>query len=100
MPDERPDSQAPARQEERYKGTPVSPGIAVGPLLSLYADEHIVRKRRIRPEDVPGEITRFEVALLKTRQQIQGIRNQLAAPSARPMPAFSTRICFCWRTPR
>jgi phosphotransferase system enzyme I (PtsI) len=44
----------------------------------LYADEHIVRKRRIRPEDVPGEITRFEAALLKTRQQIQGIRTQLA----------------------
>ncbi len=79
MPDEKPDSQAPAREEERYKGTPVSPGIAIGPLLLLFADEHIVRKRRIRPEDVPGEIGRFEAALLKTRQQIQAIRNQLAA---------------------
>lgn len=64
--------------EERYKGTPVSPGIAVGPLVLLYADEHIIRKRRIRPEDVNGEITRFEAALLKTRQQIQTIRTQLA----------------------
>jgi phosphotransferase system enzyme I (PtsI) len=45
----------------------------------LYADEHIIRKRRIRPEDVTGEITRFEAALLKTRQQIQAIRNELAA---------------------
>jgi phosphotransferase system enzyme I (PtsI) len=79
VPDEKPDSQAPAREEERYKGTPVSPGIAIGPLLLLFADEHIVRKRRIRPEDVPGEIGRFEAALLKTRQQIQAIRNQLAA---------------------
>ncbi len=78
MPDERSDSQTPARQEERYKGTAVSPGIAIGPLLLLYADEHIVRKRRIRPEDVGAEITRFEAALLKTRQQIQAIRNQLA----------------------
>jgi phosphotransferase system enzyme I (PtsI) len=65
--------------EIRYKGTAVSPGIAIAPILFLYADEHIVRKRRIRPEDIPGEITRFEAALLKTRQQIQGIRNQLAA---------------------
>ena len=65
--------------EERFKGTPVSPGIAIGPVVLLYADEHIVRKRRIRPEDVPGEITRFEAALLKTRQQIQTIRNQLAS---------------------
>ncbi len=64
--------------EIRFKGTPVSPGIAVGPLLILHADEHIVRKRRIRPEDVSGEITRFEASLLKTRQQIQAIQNQLA----------------------
>ena len=77
MPDEPSDAPTPT-VEERYKGTPVSPGIAIGPLVLLYADEHIIRKRRIRPEDVPGEISRFEAALLKTRQQIQGIRNELA----------------------
>jgi phosphoenolpyruvate-protein phosphotransferase (PTS system enzyme I) len=66
-------------QEQIFKGMAVSPGIAIGPLLLLYADEHIIRKRRIRPEDVPGEIARFEAALLKTRQQIQTIRNQLAS---------------------
>lgn len=78
MPDEI--SEPPASpQQQVYKGTAVSPGIAIGPLLLLYADEHIIRKRRIRPEDVPGEITRFEAALLKTRQQIQAIRNQLAS---------------------
>ena len=75
-----PESSEPPKSatETRYKGTAASPGIAVGPLVLLYADEHIVRKRRIRPEDAPGEITRFEAALLKTRQQIQHIRNQLA----------------------
>jgi phosphotransferase system enzyme I (PtsI) len=66
-------------QQHIYKGTAVSPGIAIGPVLLVYADEHIIRKRRIRPEDVAGEITRFEAALLKTRQQIQTIRNQLAS---------------------
>jgi phosphotransferase system enzyme I (PtsI) len=76
MPDET-SGHAPA-SEERYQGIPVSPGIAIGPVVLLYADEHIVRKRRIRPEDVTGEITRFEAALLKTHQQIQAIRNQLA----------------------
>src|SRR3984957_17954882 len=79
MPDEIPEPSAAPAQQEIYKGTPVSPGIAIGPLLLLYADEHIVRKRRIRPEDVPAEIARFEAALLKTRQQIQAIRNQLAS---------------------
>src|SRR5271156_5087684 len=78
MPDEISVPPAPP-QQKIYKGTAVSPGIAVGPLLLLYADERIVRKRRIRPEDVPGEIGRFEAALLKTRQQIQIIRNQLAS---------------------
>jgi len=78
MPDESSVQPTPS-QQEIYKGTAVSPGIAVGPLLLLYADEHIIRKRRIRPEDVPGEIARFEAALLTTRQQIQAIRNQLAA---------------------
>src|SRR5471030_461447 len=77
MPDESSVPPTPS-QQEIYRGTAVSPGIAIGPLLLLYADEHIIRKRRIRPEDVPGEIARFEAALLKTRQQIQTIRNQLA----------------------
>jgi phosphotransferase system enzyme I (PtsI) len=80
MPDETSDQPTPTPTAEvRYKGTAVSPGIAIAPILLLYADEHIVRKRRIRPEDVAGEITRFEASLLKTRQQIQGIRNQLAS---------------------
>jgi len=78
MPDELSDAPTPAG-EIRYKGTAVSPGIAIGPLVLLYADEHIIRKRRIRPEDVAGEIARFEAALLKTRQQIQVIRNELAS---------------------
>ncbi len=76
MPDETP---APTpTTETRYKGLAVSPGIVWGPAVLLYADEHIVRKRRIRPEDVSNELTRFEAALLKTRQQITAIRNQMA----------------------
>ena len=77
MPDETP---APTpTTETRYTGVAAAPGIAWGPAVLLYADEHIVRKRRIRPEDAAGELTRFEAALLKTRQQITAIRNQMAA---------------------
>jgi phosphotransferase system enzyme I (PtsI) len=78
VPDAESDLSTPTA-EVRYKGTAVSPGIAVAPILLLYADEHIVRKRRIRPEDVATEIGRFEAALLKTRQQIMGIRTQMAS---------------------
>ena len=77
MPDEESAPSTPT-VEVRYKGTAVSPGIAIAPVLFLYADEHIIRKRRIRTEDAAGEITRFEASLLKTRQQIQAIRNQMA----------------------
>ena len=78
MPD---DETAPSTPtgETRYEGLAVSPGIAWGPIVFLFADEQLVRKRRIRPEDVPGELTRFEAALLKTRQQITAIHNQMAA---------------------
>ena len=77
MPDETP---APTpTTETRYTGVAAAPGIAWGPAVLLYADEHIVRKRRIRPEDATGELARLEAALLKTRQQIQAIRNQMAA---------------------
>ncbi len=78
MPDEATAPSTPTG-ETRYEGLGVSPGIAWGPIVFLYADEQIVRKRRIRPEDVAGELTRFEAALLKTRQQITAIRNQMAA---------------------
>jgi len=78
----------------------VSPGIAIGPLLILHADEHIVRKRRIRPEDVSGEITRFEASLLKTRQQIQaltGLALELASPAAgvQARTAFAQKADAC-----
>ena len=59
MPDENSATPVPP-QQVIYKGTAVSPGIAIGPVLLLYADEHIIRKRRIRPEDVAGEITRLK----------------------------------------
>jgi phosphotransferase system enzyme I (PtsI) len=77
VPDAESDLSTPTA-EVRYTGTAVSPGIAIGQVLLLYADEHIVRKRRIRPEDVTTEISRFEAALLKTRQQILTIRTQMA----------------------
>jgi phosphotransferase system enzyme I (PtsI) len=77
VPDETP---APTpTTETRYTGVAAAPGIAWGPAVLLYADEHIVRKRRIRPEDVGSELSRFEAALLKTRQQITAIRTQMAS---------------------
>ncbi len=72
------DSQ-PNAAEVRYKGTAVSPGLAIGPVVYLDADEHVVRKRRIRPEDISAEWGRFENALSNARTEVQAIRNRVAA---------------------
>jgi phosphotransferase system enzyme I (PtsI) len=64
--------------EVRFKGIPASPGVARGSLHIYRADEISVRKRKIRFEDIPNEINRLENALVKTRQQLQEIRSQLA----------------------
>jgi phosphotransferase system enzyme I (PtsI) len=72
-----PDAISPT-SEVRYKGTAASPGVAIGPLVIIQRDEHIIRRRKIRPEDVPHEIERLENALLETRKQIQAIKEKLS----------------------
>lgn len=66
-------------REVRYKGTPASPGVAVGQVFHYTPDEISVRKRRIEPEAIPDEINRLESALLATRSQLEEIREQLAS---------------------
>ncbi len=65
-------------REVRYKGTPASPGVAIGPSFHYTPDEVAVRKKKIEPEDIPNEINRLESALLATRSQLEEIREQLA----------------------
>ncbi len=61
------------------KGIAVSPGIAIGKV-------YLLEKRRISSvpsypvadEDIPGEIARFEEALIKTREEIVNIQEKIA----------------------
>ncbi|MEA3369652.1 MAG: phosphoenolpyruvate--protein phosphotransferase [Candidatus Ratteibacteria bacterium] len=61
------------------KGIAVSPGIAIGKV-------YLLAKRRISSvpnypvgdEDIPGEIARFEEALIKTREEIVNIQGKIA----------------------
>jgi phosphotransferase system enzyme I (PtsI) len=64
--------------EIRFKGNAASPGIVVGPILTLRRDETAVLRRRIDPAEVAGEIARLEAALLETRAQLQKIRREVA----------------------
>jgi len=63
---------------KQFKGIPVSPGVAIGSILVLHAEDLAVQKHAIGEKDIPNEIARFEDALTKTRAELLGIRKQIA----------------------
>ncbi len=63
----------------KVKGIPVSPGVVHGTLAILTREELSIPRRQIKSQEVPGEIARFETALVKTRQQILEIKEHLSA---------------------
>ncbi|MDR1192338.1 MAG: phosphoenolpyruvate--protein phosphotransferase [Verrucomicrobiales bacterium] len=64
--------------EIRLTGIPVSPGVVHGPLMVLTSEELLIPKNKIEPDAVPAEIARLEAALMKTRQEIVAIKENLA----------------------
>lgn len=66
------------RVERRYHGLGVSPGIARGTVFVYRAEEEEPPLRRIREEDIPAEIARFEAALISTRTQILEMQQRIA----------------------
>ena len=63
--------------ETRFQGLGVSPGLARGRVFVLRRDES-VPDYAVRPEDVPGEVARFETALVATRVQILEMQERIA----------------------
>ena len=60
-------------------GIPVSPGVAMGRVLVFHSEDFFaVPESKIREEDVPREITRFEEALTKTRAELLSIRRKIS----------------------
>lgn len=60
------------------QGIGVSPGVAVGRAFVLRADDDIpFIAREIADEEIPSEISRFEEALIRTRQQIHQIQEEI-----------------------
>jgi phosphotransferase system enzyme I (PtsI) len=64
--------------EIRFAGIPASPGVVSGRLAIFNHEEIRVRVTPIREEQIGDELRRLEAALLKTREQIQGIKDHLA----------------------
>src|SRR6266566_2103006 len=67
-----------ARQEIRFEGAGVSPGIARGQIHVVRDDFDEVARYRIAPSQVPDEIGRFETALIQTRMQILEMQQRIA----------------------
>jgi phosphotransferase system enzyme I (PtsI) len=67
-----------ARQEIRFEGVGVSPGMACGKIHVVRDDLDDVLRYRIAPSQVPDEIGRFETALIQTRMQILEMQQRIA----------------------
>src|SRR5947207_4562289 len=66
------------RQEIRFEGAGVSPGMACGKIHVVRDDLDDVPRYRIAPCQVPDEIGRFETALIQTRMQILEMQQRIA----------------------
>lgn len=61
------------------QGVGVSAGVAIGEVVVFAQEGAIVPDRIISEQDVPGEIARFEEALIKTRHQIAEIQKKVVS---------------------
>src|SRR5712691_4490212 len=68
----------PKRNDVRtYKGTGVSPGIAIGRAVIIERREAAVYRVPIRDEEVPSEVNRFLEALEKTQTQLHDLKHKV-----------------------
>ena len=64
--------------EVRFLGVGVAPGIARGVVFIHHPDDEEPPRRQIDPEEISGEIARFESALIATRVQILEMQQRIA----------------------
>lgn len=67
------------KSEKRFHGIPVAHGIAHFPALVHLAEEEEILPEAIATEDLPGEIARFEAALIATRIELLEIQQKIAS---------------------
>ncbi len=64
--------------EKRFQGVGVSPGIVRATVVVQNHEDEEVPDYAVRPEEIPGEIARFESALVATRTQILEMQQRIA----------------------
>lgn len=63
--------------ERILRGIPVSAGVCRGKILVLDKPRQAIEKRALPEAEIPGELNRFQQALIKTREQLQEVQRQL-----------------------
>jgi phosphoenolpyruvate-protein phosphotransferase (PTS system enzyme I) len=66
------------KQETRFQGVPVAPGIAHARVVVHWLDDEEIPFRAISAEELPEEIARFESALIATRAELLEIQQRIA----------------------
>lgn len=66
------------RIEEVFRGIPVAPGIAHAEAVVHWLEEDEIPFRKIKTEELPSEIARFETALISTRAELLEIQQRIA----------------------
>ncbi len=64
--------------DRTLRGTPVSPGVALGPALVVRWEVPAVPERPLAAEEVDGEVARLHEALDWAREQLHGVRAKAA----------------------
>ena len=64
--------------EKIYQGIGVSPGVARGTIFVYKIADEAVPEYDITAEQVPEEISRFEAALVETREQLHELQERIA----------------------
>jgi len=67
-----------AVRDKVFQGIGVSPGIVEGETVVHWQNEEEIPLRDISVEDIPGEIARFETALIATRQELLDIQQRIS----------------------
>jgi phosphotransferase system enzyme I (PtsI) len=65
--------------ERTFQGIGVSPGVAHGKILVYRIAEEVVPEYDVTTDQVAQEVSRFEAALVATRQQLQDLQQRIAA---------------------
>ncbi|MFH1045878.1 MAG: phosphoenolpyruvate--protein phosphotransferase [Candidatus Omnitrophota bacterium] len=66
------------KQNLHIKGIPAAPGLVIGQAFVLGSESMEVDKEPITEAQIPKEITRFEEALMKTREEILDIQKKIS----------------------